>query len=171
METRGTITIGEVEYDCSHLNPFTVEIEPRGDARGYKVLVSFSCHTFTREAKEDDPPEFLYEEDGEVRCFCQDRYLASKSLRRLIGYHCNGKAYFSEKRNFMLIEQPLGGPPYAIFFNVEKAKTKTADAVMFVASAYEKPNLPAKSRIPSITFRTLVHKTVWREKIQKPKRK
>ncbi|MCL4671836.1 MAG: hypothetical protein KJZ64_02635 [Sphingomonadaceae bacterium] len=171
MASRGSIIIGEVEYDCSHLDPFMVELRPHSEGtRGYRVLVSFSCHTFTREAKEDDPPEFIYEEGGEVRCFCQDRYLASKGLKAMIHYHCNGRAYFSEKRNFMLIEQPLGGPPYAVFFNVERAKLKSADAVMFVASAYEKPNLPAKSRLPSITFRTLIHKTVRGEKISKPKK-
>lgn len=171
MTGRGSIIIGGVEYDCSHLDPFMVEIEPHVDGgRGYKVLVSFSCHTFTRERKECDPPDFIYEEDGEVRCFCQDRYLASLSLKHLIRHHCRGKAYFSEKRNFMLIEQALGGPPYAIFFNIERARIKSADVAMFVASAYEKPGLPAKSRLPSITFRTLVHKTVRGEKITKPKK-
>lgn len=171
MTGRGSIIIGGVEYDCSHLDPFMVEIEPRADEeRGYKVLVSFSCHAFTRKPIEGDPPDFIYKEDGEVRCFCQDRYLASKGLKKLIRYHCKGKAYFSEKRNFMLIEQALGGPPYAIFFKIERANINSADVAMFVASAYEKPGLPAKSRMPSITFRTLVHKTVRGEKIIKPKK-
>lgn len=170
MSKRGVITIDGIEYDCSHLDPFVIELPPFDSGRGYKVLVSFSCHAFTRSPIEGDPESFLYEEGGEVRCFCQDRYLASKGLKNLIRYHSGGKAYFSERRNFMLIEQPLGGAPYAIFFNVERAKIKSVDALMFVASAYEKPNLPAKSQLPSISFRTLVHKTVQQESIRKPKK-
>ena len=171
MAARGILTINGEEYDCSHLDPFSVKIEPRNESETrYKLLVSFNHHTFTRSIEEGDPPEFFYEEDNDLRCFCQDRYLASKGLRRLVGYHCKGKAYFGQKSNYMIIDQPLGGAPYVLFFELQRAKNlKDIDALMFVQSAYEKPNLPAKSRLPSISFRTLVYKTVTGQKIKPPK--
>lgn len=172
MSGRGIITIDGEEYDCSHLDPFSVNLEARDENdRGYKILVSFNHHTFTRSIEEGDPPEFLYEEDNDLRCFCQDRYLASKGLRSLIGYHCKGKAYFGQKSNYMIIDQPLGGAPYVLFFQLRRAtQLKGIDALMFVQSAYTKPALPAKSRLPSISFRTLVYKTVANQKIKPPKK-
>ena len=171
--SRGTISIDGEDYDCSHLDPIVVHLAPHGDEnRGYRVLVSFGHHTFTRSFDEEtDPPEFAHEEEGEVRCFCQDRYLASKALPQLIRFHAAGKAFFAQKGNFMLLEQPLGGAPYAVFFSVAPAKSVSgADALMFIKSAYEKPNLPAKSRIPSISFKTLVHKIITGQPIIRPKK-
>lgn len=171
--SRGTITIDGVGYDCSHLDPVVIHLAPHADGqRGYRVLVSFNHHTFTRSFIDgSDPVEFLHVEEGEKRCFCQDRYLASKALPQLIQYHANGKAFFAQKDNFMLLEQPLGGPPYAVFFSIERAKgANGADALMFVKSAYEKPGLPARSRIPSISFKTLVHKRVIGQPVTRPKK-
>lgn len=171
--SRGTISIDGEDYDCSHLDPIVVHLAPHENGvRGYRVLVSFGHHTFTRAFVEGtDPVEFLHVEDGEQRCFCQDRYLASKALPQLIQYHAGGKAFFAQKDNFMLLEQPLGGAPYAVFFSIERAKGSAgADALMFVKSAYEKPGLPARSRIPSISFKTLVHKKVTGQPIRRPKK-
>jgi hypothetical protein len=171
--TRGLITIANEGYDCSHLDPFIFNIPQKVEGeRGYRVLVSFSHHTFTRSFEDGvDPVDFLYVEHGDRRCFCQDRYLASKTLPNLIKTQSVGKAFFAQKENFMLLEQPYGGAPYAVFFSIEKARgAGGADAVMFVMSAYEKPNLPPRSRLPSISFRTLVHKKVRGEKIVKPKK-
>lgn len=171
--TRGIISIGEVEYDLSHLGHFTLSVTPRAEgAPTYKVLVSFGCHTFTRTFEDGlDNPDHLYEEDGELRCFCHDRYLASKGLPTLIRQGAVGRAYFSQGRNYMLIDQPLGGDPYAVFFNIERAKAlKGIQVTMFVVSAYLKPGLPARSRLPAISFPTLVSKTVRGERITRPKK-
>jgi hypothetical protein len=170
---RGSITIDGIEHDLSHLNPFTVAVTPsHAQAPAYKVLVSFGCHTFTRGYDEaTDDAAFRYEEEGEVRCFCPDRHLASIGLPGLILQAVAGKAYFSQNRNYMLVDQPLGGPPYAVFFNVERAKAiRGVDALMFVVSAYEKPGLPARHRLPSISFATLISKTVRGEPVRRPKK-
>lgn len=170
---RNILKIEEIEYDLAHLNPFTVNVTPRfPDAKTYKVLVSLGHHTFTREFRPKvDSKEFLHIEGGEERCFCQDRYLASKSLRRMISHNCKGKAYFSQNHNFMLLDQPLGGPPYAAFFTMQRTKNiKDIDATMFIVSAYEKPGLPSRSRLPSISFATLTHKTIIGQEIKRPKK-
>jgi hypothetical protein len=170
---RGILTIDEVDHDLSHLDPFTILVTPKAEgAPTYKVLVSFSHHTFTRSFEEGvDNEAYKHEEDGEVRCFCPDRYLSSRALPILISRAAGGRAYFSQGRNFMLLDQPLGGPPYAIFFNLEASRSvKDAAAVMFVVSAYEKPNLPARSKLPAISFATLVSKTVRGEPIVRPKK-
>jgi hypothetical protein len=170
---RGILTIEGVDHDLSHLNPFTLSVTPKAEgAPSYKVLVSFGCHTFTRAFDiATDDPAYRHEEDGEVRCVCPDRLLASKGLPTLVAQSAGGKAYFSQGRNFMLIDQPLGGAPYAVFFNLERSKAiKGVDASMFVISAYEKPGLPSKSRLPAISFATLVSKTVRGERIVRPKK-
>jgi hypothetical protein len=81
----------------------------------------------------------------------------------------NGKAYFSQTRNFLLVENLPGiNGPYAVFFKVEKAKSKDFDVAMFVVSAYEKPDLPR--RLPKITFATLISKTANGQPIMRPKK-
>ena len=171
--SRGVIRIEEIDHDLTHLDPFTINVTPRAEgASTYKVLVSFGHHTFTRafDAATDNPA-FRYEEGTDLRCLCPDRLLASKGLPLLIDRAATGKAYFSQGYNYMLLDQPLGGAPYAVFFNIERTKAiKGVHASMFVISAYEKPGLPARSRIPSISFATLVHKTVRGERIVRPKK-
>lgn len=171
--TRGVLTIDGFEHDLAHLNPFTLSVTPNAPgAPTFKVLVSFGHHTFTRTFVEGhDQEEYRYTENGDMRCFCPDRHLASKGLPGLINTAAKGKAYFSQNRNYMLIDQPLGGPVYAVFFNIAATKAvKSVDASMFVVSAYEKPNLPSKSRLPAISFATLIAKTIRGEPIKRPKK-
>jgi hypothetical protein len=171
--SRGIIRIEDVEHDLTHLDPFTIGITPKVEAAPtYKVLVSFGHHTFTRAFVEgQDRPAYLYEEGGDARCFCPDRFLASKGLPGLIGTASKGKAYFSQNRNYMLLDQPLGGAPYAVFFNLERARSiKGVDALMFVVSAYEKPGLPPKRHLPAISYATLVSKVVRGEPVRRPKK-
>jgi hypothetical protein len=169
---RDLFAVGEIEYNLAHLEPFTINVTPNApEAPTFKVLVLFSHHTFTREIKDGDDVAYHYIENNDPRCFCHDRYLSSQSLKAVVESSSGGKAYFSQNRNFMLIDQPLGGPPYAVFFNIERAtKISGVSANMFVASAYEKPGLPARSKLPSISFATLVAKTVRSELIRKPKK-
>lgn len=170
---RDSLHIDGFEYVLSHLNPFTVDVSPSAvDAATYKVLVTFGHHTFTRTVDfATDSASYHYSEGGDLRCFCPDRFYASQGLPSLIASAVRGKAYFSQNRNYMLIDQPLGGAPYAVFFNLEKTRSvKGLDASMFVVSAYEKPGLPAKSRLPSISFATLVAKTARGEPITRPKK-
>ncbi len=161
-------------YDLNHLSPFIIAVTPKADgAPTFTVLVTFGHHCFTREWREGtDDPALRYAIDRDVRCFCPERYALSLGLPAIVTTAATGKVYFSQDRNYLIVEavHELSGP-YAVFFKLEKAeRLRKADAVMFVVSAYEKRNLPAKSRLPSISFATLVAKTVRGENIIAPKK-
>ena len=170
--SRGILQIEEIDHDLTHLDPFTINVTPKvAGANTYKVLVSFGHHTFTKAIAEGDNLAYRYTEGTDERCICPDRLLASKGLPALVTQSAGGKAYFSQSYNYMLIDQPLGGPPYVVFFNLEANKAiKGVHASMFVISAYEKPALPSRSSLPAISFGTLVHKTVRGEKVVRPKK-
>lgn len=165
--------IGQTSYDLSHLSPFTLFVTPKADdAPTFKVLVSFGHHTFTRELRVDDPPETRFAHGNDDRCFCPVRHQHSLALPRIVNEGSFGRAYFSQTRNFLLIEDLPGVEgPYAVFFNIEKAKNlKGIDASLFIVSAYAKPGLPPKKKLPAITFATLVSKTVAGEPVKRPKK-
>jgi hypothetical protein len=166
-------TGGQV-YGLDHLSPFTLTAAPKADgAPTFTVLVTFGHHCFTREWRQGlDDPAMYYAIDRDERCFCPERHTLSLSLPAIVKAAATGKVYFSQDRNYLIAEAVDGlSGPYAIFFKLEKAeRVHKADAVMFVVSAYEKRNLPAKSRLPSISFATLVAKTVRGERITRPKK-
>lgn len=170
MTIRSDRIVGGVAYGLSHLNPFTIRVAPKGEgAPIFKVLVSFGSHTFSREWQAGDRPDFAVTDDTGTRCFCPIRHGHSLNLPRIVAAAVQGKAYFSQRQNFLLVEALPGlNGPYAIFFNVQKAKSKEFDVAMFVVSAYEKPNLPRK--LPTITFATLIAKTSRGEPVYRPKK-
>jgi hypothetical protein len=161
-------------YDLNHLSPFTIAVTPKADgAPTFTVLVTFGHHCFTREWREGaDDLSLRYAVDRDVRCFCPERYSLSLDLPAIVTAAATGKVYFSQDRNYLIVEAVDGmRGAYAIFFKLEKAKRiHKVDAVMFVVSAYEKRNLPTKSRLPSISFATLIAKTVRGERIIVPKK-
>lgn len=160
-----------VEYDLSHLSPFTVAVTPKSEgAPTYKVLVSFGHHTFSRDWADGDPRELQVVVGREApRCVCPARVDLSKNLPGIVAGSSSGRAYFSEGRNFLFVENLAGlNGPYAVFFNMERGRSKGIDATMFVVSAYEKPALP--QRLPAITFATLVSKTVAGQRVTRPKK-
>lgn len=160
---------GSFEYDgqvcdLTHLDPFHITVTPKAvGAPSWTVRVSFSHHTFTREVRDGDNPEHEFAVGTDVRCFCNERFPLSQSLPGVISANANGRAYFAQKRNFMFVENLPGltAGPYAIFFNVERAKKLAGvDATMFVVSAYEKPGLPPIRSLQAITMPTLIAKTL-----------
>jgi hypothetical protein len=164
---------GQIDYDLSHLSPFTLAVTPKApDAPTFKVLVSFGHHTFTREITKDDPAEMQFLHKDDARCFCPARHGHSRELPRIVTEGASGRAYFSQTRNYLLVENLSGIPgPYAVFFNIQRARSlKAIDATLFVVSAYPKPGLPPKRDLPAITFATLVSKTVAGEQIKRPKK-
>lgn len=165
--------VAQTSYDLTHLKPFTLTVTPKAEnAPTFKVLVSFGHHTFTREIIEHDPPEMRFTHGNDERCFCPVRHGHSLALPRIVNEGASGRAYFSQTRNFLLIENlPDVEGPYAVFFNIEKAKNlKGIDASLFIVSAYAKPGLPPKRALPAITFATLVSKTVSGEQVRRPKK-
>jgi len=169
-----TVEIAGRPYTLGHLSPFTIAVTPRADgAPSFKVLVTFGHHCFTREWQEgQDDIALRYTVGRDVRCFCTVRHRLSLALPAIVNAAATGKVYFSQDRNYLIVEAVDGlSGPYAVFFKMEKPeRVHNADAIMFVVSAYEKRNLPARSRLPSISFATLVAKTARGERITPPKK-
>jgi hypothetical protein len=169
----GKKQIAGVVYDLGHLDPFLMDVTPKAPgAPTYAVRVSFGLHTFTRELLSSDPPDH-HMTDGaggtDVRCFCPVRHQCSVHLPAIVQKAASGKAHFSEGKNFLLVRNLPGmNGPYAIFFDVEKAKSKKFQAAMFVSSAYVKPNLPLN--LPTITVATIVSRRVQGLPIIRPKK-
>lgn len=164
------MTINGRHYSLSHLQPFTIGVALNGEnAPTYKLYVSFGSHTFSKKWEKSDPIDHRMNHNQEERCFCTIRHDHSLHLPAIIQQGVSGKAYFSQTHNYLLVHNLPGmNAPYAVFFNIEKSKSKTFDAAMFVVSAYEKPGLP--KNLPKITFNTLIAKISRGEKIFRPKK-
>lgn len=149
----GTRTFGGTAYDLCHLDPFVVETTHTGQL--LRVYVSFGCHTFAREQRPGDAPDLLIVDGSDTRCFCPERFEHSKNLKRIIEYTSAGRVFFSEGRNMLCVDWlPDLEAPYAVYFNLKRARLNGVNATMFVVSAYEKPELPP--RLPAMKFSTLV---------------
>lgn len=154
-------------YSLAHLAGFDMPIVGRDGTVHGVARVSFGLHTFTRDWLDTDPLDHKMIADGEVRCFCPTRHQLSLDLPAILQAACGGNAHFCKGRNYLLVRQ-VDGEPYAIFFDVEKARQKGVDVMVFVDSAYMKPNLPKK--IPAIGFAKLLEKTAKGEPITRPKK-
>jgi len=161
--------VGGKIYGLDHLLPFKLEVTPKAPgASSYTVRVTFGFHCFTREIADDDAPDLHMRHGKEKRCFCFERYELSKELVEMIKYAANGRAYFGEKSNFLVVES-VGehNAPYVAFFDVERAKRADGyDAAMFVTSAHLRPNLP--DRLPAVSFVTLVDYKVQGKDLKRP---
>lgn len=161
--------IGGVTYDLSHLDTKIVSVTPHVlNAPTYRVLVSYGCHTFTRELDANDIPDLHYINGGETRCFCVDRYKLSLSLPKMVNAAAQGgRAYFGQGSNMLILDNTHGAAgPYCVFFKMTKSTKSRADAVMFVVSAYLKPALPKK--LGAISFAALVGTVANGHKVRNP---
>ncbi|TPL94767.1 hypothetical protein [Mesorhizobium sp. B2-3-10] len=148
-----------------HLDPFTMDVTPTGKgAKTYKLHVSFQLHTFAREWRVTDTPDYRVRDGSDVRCFCPVRYKMSLTLPEMI--RGTSKAYFSQDHNYLLFRPVADEAPYAVFFSMRKGESRRVNAVMTVVSAYQKENLPPK--LQPITFATLVAKTSKGEEVSRP---
>jgi hypothetical protein len=159
---RGTV------YRLGHLAPCVISVRAKDGSRNFRVKVTYGHHVFTRELESQDTPDFHFAHLNETRCFCLIRHGLSLHLPSIFKKASDGgKAYFGETRNFLFAENVPGlQGPYAIFFDIKQAAEKDVDAVIFVVSAYHKPNLPP--HLPKIRFDTLVRKASAGESMKKP---
>lgn len=162
----GKRIIDGVEYDLTHLDSAVIDIAAKSDSTAsFRVLVTYGLHCFAREVRPGDPDHQIIEQGNDRRCFCPIRTELSKSLPRLIREASTELAFFSDGRNMLIVEDVSGGP-YAVFFNVEPAKQKSLDVILFVASAYLKPGLP--DRLPAVPFTALIEKASKGHRPQRP---
>lgn len=168
MEWKPKKISGQI-YDLNHLHDFKLEVKSKAeDATTYNVRVSFGFHCFTRDLVDTDAPDLHMVHDGEKRSFCFDRYELSKELVDAVKYAANGRAYFTQRANFIIVESlSQQNAPYVIFFDIEKAKKADGyDAAMFVTSAHLRPDLPDK--LPPITFATIVDYRIQGKQLKRP---
>lgn len=160
-------TIQGVTYTFGHLDAFTMQVTPvKAGAKTYSLLVDYHLHTFAREWRDTDTPDYKFVEGNDVRCFCPDRYKMSLTLPEMI--KGSSKAYFSQEHNYLIFKPVNGEAPYAAFFSMQRARGRGYHAIMTVVSAYQKDELPPESLLKSIGFATLVAKTAKGEEVRRP---
>lgn len=154
-------------YPLVHLYPFRFSIEllasEKYAARAVEIRVGFSCHTFTRKPRgEDGDVQPYFQKGEEVRLFCHERYLLSKSLADIVKSLPNRKCYFAGRENYFIVEGHellAAEQEYRVFFDVRHTG-KSHAVLLFVQSAYPaNRNKGAPHGIASkkVGFRVLVN--------------
>lgn len=154
--------LGGIAYPREHLRSFRIVVPAKEPLQAPALLqVSFSSHVYSEKWRDGMAAERRLEQEGEVRAFCPLRYGCSISLPQLIKYHVGGKAYEGRdskgaRNHFFYAE--ADGVPYPIFFRLGRANNiRGAHGVLHIISAYQKPDLPARSRFQAVKFARLVH--------------
>jgi hypothetical protein len=148
-------TIAGRIYDLAHLAPFTFTLQD-GEA-SYHVEVAFSCHCFTEKLSEAHTPDFIYAHKHERRTFNMERYELSKSLPDLIQTLGKRSVYWSQKRDFFVLQDVRAGSgnaPYVVFFDAFKSSKQKVDVRLMVTSAYLKHGMSL--RASPVRFSTLI---------------
>lgn len=158
----GKRTIQGVEFDWTHLDDHIlhVHMDPEDpEAESYRVLVRYGHHCFAREWRADDHADFaVFNELGsDKRCACPERTAQSRNLRQILRDAIDGLAYFSHDTNMVIVDAIPGvAGPYAVFFNVNEGDKSGHEVMLFVASAYIKPDL--LERLSFVPFKALIAK-------------
>lgn len=156
MRSWGKKVIDGVEHDLTHLDSAVIDVSAKTEPNvSFRVLISYGHHCFAREVRLGDLDHHIIQVGSDRRCFCPIRTALSKELPRLVREASTGMAFFSEGTNMLIVDDVPGGP-YAVFFNVEQARQASLDVILFVASAYTKPELP--ERLPAVPFTALIQK-------------
>lgn len=134
-------------WDLSHLDSFAFQCDLDFGFPA-TVLVLFSCHCFTHSFAWDPRPRIeiphseIYDDGREERVLCPDRYQSSRRLLRdlVLGLPTRRIILANERQpNFMTVETTnASGEPslYAVFFEVEKDKTRKHRLLPRIQSAY-----------------------------------
>jgi hypothetical protein len=159
-------------WDLSHLDPFAFECDLNLEFRA-TVLVLFSCHCFTRSfawdprARSDIPREEIHSDGREERVLCPDRYESSRRLLRDVvrGLPRRRIIVADERRpNFVTVETTNASGKlslYAVFFGVEKDKTRKRRLLLRIQSAYtlDRGLTKRQKQAKKITLRSILRAT------------
>jgi hypothetical protein len=143
----GSLMYQGSRWDLTHLDPFAFQCDLD---LGFPttVLVLFSCHCFTHSFAWDPRPRVeipqceIYNDGREARVLCPDRYQSSRRLLRdlVLALPVRRIIVTDERQpNFMTVEttNAFGEPSlYAVFFEVEKDKTRKHRLLLRIQSAY-----------------------------------
>lgn len=169
-----SITIGDKQYDFSHLNSFLMSFYSESAKKTLGLYVVFTNHCFTESYQHDSPTNGnpLFSTDTiRPRIFCPIRYRLSQELPRILNGMNHGKVKVSQtksRRNFVhsiKIDDPNG--PYHLFIEVRKRKDedkKHHDVKVIVESAYHEDDTPPDI-IGAIGFHALCTNTYLGKKV------
>ena len=166
-------------WDLSHLDPFAFQCDLDLGVP-VTVLVLFSCHCFTHSIAWDSrsrieiPHSEIYNDEREKRVLCPDRYHSSRRLLRdlVLGLPTRRIIVADERQpNFMTVETTnASGEPslYAVFFEVEKDKTRKHRLLLRIQSAYtlDQGLTKRQKEAKKVTLRSILRAAVEGRKIR-----
>lgn len=169
------ITFRGIPWDLTHLEPFAFSADVGRDGATHRVdvVVLFMCHCFTKGAEGLQPLPLAneYYRDGrEVRVLCEERYALSRQFLPRIVKELFARTIrvASNRPNYLTLEVPEAPAPglYAVFFEVEKDKTRKRRMLLRVQSAYRLDALPKRLKAAGkVNFAVLLRATYEGRKI------
>jgi len=168
-----------IKWDLSHLDSFAFRVD-LGLGSDITVLVLFSCHCFSHSLRWDErashaiPDHEIYADDKERRVLNPKRYELSRlHLRSIVGNLPSRHVTIADERqpNFVTLEDLNANGTttlYAIFFEVEKDKSRKCRLVLRIQSAYVLDNGLTKrqAKAGKVTFHTLLRAAYLGRKIR-----
>ena len=166
----GSVQYKGTPWDLSHLEAFALRLDPD---LGFKidVIILFSCHCFSHSLDKDTrqnstiPDDEIFENGRERRVLNEERYQLSRQyLPKLIHELPQRKIQVaSNAPNFMtfeFIDSNQTEKLYAIFFEVEKDRTRKRRVLLRVQSAYILETLThRKQKAGKVRFNVLLKAT------------
>lgn len=172
---RQPIEINGIVKDLAHLRPHIWDyVIPEKDgkpAQPYRILITFSCHCFTKGYKDEHDNSLIVVEKGERRTFCEDRYTRSFDLLGHVKAMGPANVFINHKKgqrqNYMRVPVPTGN--YEIYFKLSRASKKGIDLNLYVQSAFLRTTGQSR-KLGKIRFAVVVHNTHHNKPINPPPR-
>ncbi|MDG0025600.1 hypothetical protein [Trinickia sp. Y13] len=174
----GRLTYQGSLWDLTHLDPIAFQCDLDLGFRS-TVLVLFSCHCFTRSFAWDSrvrieiPRDEIYNDGREERVLCPERYEASRQMLRDLVLTLPGRRIImadQRQQNFVTVETTTASGErslYAVFFEVEKDRTRKHRILLRIQSAYtlEQGLTKRQKEAKKVTLRSVLRATAEGRKI------
>jgi hypothetical protein len=171
-----SVTFRGVPWDLTHLEPFafSADVGREDTPLRVDVVVLFMCHCFTKgvDGLQAAPLASDYYDDGrEVRVLCEERYALSRRFLPGLVKELFGRTIrvASDRPNYLTLEvlEGLQRALYAVFFEVEKDKSRRKRMLLRVQSAYKLDALPRRlEKAGKVNFAVLLRATYEGRKIK-----
>nr|WKF61473.1 hypothetical protein HUO10_006004 [Paraburkholderia busanensis] len=166
-------------WDLSHLDSFAFKCDLDVGC-AVTVLVMFSCHCFSRSIARDGrtraeiPDAEIYDDGREQRVLDPERYALSRSLLRDLAMTLAERPIIianERQPNFMTLQKTREDGStslYAVFFEVEKDRSRRQRLILRIQSAYLLENELTKRQrqAKKVSFRTLLRAAYVRRAIK-----
>lgn len=166
-------------WDLSHLDSFAFKCD-LGVSCAVTVVVMFSCHCFSRGVARDNrvraqiPSAEIFDDGREQRVLDPVRYALSRLLLRdVVMTLANRPIVIADERrpNFVTMQETNADGTtslYAVFFEVEKDRTRRQRLILRIQSAYplEQELAKRQRQAKRVAFKTLLRATYEGRKIR-----